>query len=54
MYPHVTQFETRDAELRDRLRLDAELREARAAKNRSRERRPRRLRTLLAALVRSG
>jgi hypothetical protein len=54
MYPTVTQFETRDAELRDRFRLDAELRAARAAKDRSSKRRPKRLRTLLGALVRSG
>jgi hypothetical protein len=31
MYPHVTQFETRDVELRNRARLDAERRAGRAS-----------------------
>jgi hypothetical protein len=57
MYPHVTQFETRDAELRDRLRLEAE---RRAAAPRRSTRAPAdgrpvtRLRALVAALLRTA
>jgi hypothetical protein len=55
MYPHATQFETRDAEIRDRIRLDAERRAARAAKRPQRQHLPRRrFRTLLAGLVRGA
>jgi hypothetical protein len=54
MYPHVIQFETRDAELRDRLQLDAERRAAehrRSGGERVSSRSPRGLRALLTGLL---
>jgi hypothetical protein len=54
MYPHVTQFETRKAELWAALRLDADRRAAarRGEQTTPAPRRPSRLRSLAAALHR--
>ena len=56
MYPHVTQFQTRDAELRDGLKLDAERRAAarRRVGGARVTLRPSRLRALAATLLRVG
>jgi len=56
MYPHVTQFETRDAELRDQLRLVAERRAGKLRRQGGTqiEMRSSRLRALAAALLRAG
>lgn len=56
MYPHVTQFETRDARLRDRSRLDADRRAAARRRDGGAQvtLRTSRIRALAAALLRTS
>jgi Arc/MetJ-type ribon-helix-helix transcriptional regulator len=53
MYPHVTQFETRDAAIRDAIRLDRERRQAAVSRDPIAPRHGR-IRMLLAVISRTS